>query len=62
MRGLRTLLWLGIGALGALAFGAVALHRGEHINALWLVTAAFCTVCTTCPNAPGGEVSAAPPQ
>ena len=43
MRGLRTLLWVGIAALGALAFAAVALHRGEQINALWLVTAAFCT-------------------
>jgi carbon starvation protein len=43
MRGLRTLLWVGIAALGALAFGAIALHRGEHINALWLATAAFCT-------------------
>jgi len=43
MRGLRTFLWVGVASLGALAFAAVALHRGEQINALWLVTAAFCT-------------------
>src|SRR5690348_2361775 len=43
MRRIRPLLWVGIAALGALAFAAVALHRGEQINALWLVTAALCT-------------------
>jgi carbon starvation protein len=43
MRRIRPLLWVGIAVLGALAFAAVALHRGEQINALWLVTAAFCT-------------------
>ena len=29
--------------LGALALATIALHRGEEINALWLVTAAVCT-------------------
>src|SRR5512140_510581 len=43
MRGFRILLWAGIAALGALAFATIALHRGEQINALWLVTAAICT-------------------
>jgi carbon starvation protein len=43
MRGLRPLLWMGIALLGALAFATIALHRGEQINALWLVTAAVCT-------------------
>lgn len=43
MRWLRSLLWVGIAAVGALAFAAVAVHRGEQINALWLVAAAFCT-------------------
>src|SRR5690348_16252687 len=43
MRRIRPLLWVGIAVLGALAFAAVALHRGEQINALWLVTAALCT-------------------
>src|SRR6266849_1225441 len=40
---LRVLLWIGIALLGALAVGTIALHRGEQINALWLVTAAVCT-------------------
>ena len=43
MRNLRPLLWIGITLLGALAFATIALHRGEQINALWLVTAAVCT-------------------
>ena len=43
MRGIRILLWAGIAFLGALAFATIALHRGEQINALWLVTAAACT-------------------
>ena len=43
MRGIRLLLWLGIALFGALAFATIALHRGEQINALWLVTAAVCT-------------------
>src|ERR1022692_2007579 len=41
----KTLAILGWGAvalLGAVAVGAVALHRGEPINALWLVAAATC--------------------
>lgn len=41
--GLRLLLWIGIALLGTLAFVTIALHRGEQINALWLVTAAICT-------------------
>src|SRR5690349_10860457 len=43
MRGIRLLLWAGIALFGALAFATIALHRGEQINALWLVTAALCT-------------------
>jgi carbon starvation protein len=35
--------WVGVAALGAFALATVALHRGESINALWLVTAAVCT-------------------
>jgi len=31
-----------IAVLGALALGTIALHRGEQINAMWLVIAAFC--------------------
>jgi carbon starvation protein len=36
-------IWIAVGALGALALATIALHRGEQINALWLVTAAICT-------------------
>ena len=37
------LVWGGIAALGAAAFGALALSRGETISAAWLLTAALCT-------------------
>ncbi|HZP94512.1 MAG TPA: carbon starvation CstA family protein [Burkholderiales bacterium] len=37
------LLWLGIAVLGALAVSAIAVHRGESINAIWFVIAAVCT-------------------
>ena len=39
---IRILMWLGVAILGALALGTIALHRGERINALGLVVAAFC--------------------
>src|SRR5262249_8412597 len=42
-KALKTLLWIAIAGLGALAFGTIALHRGEPINAIWLVLAALCT-------------------
>jgi carbon starvation protein len=41
--GFRFLLWTAVALLGALAFATIALHRGEQINALWLVAAAVCT-------------------
>jgi carbon starvation protein len=34
--------WGAVAVLGAVAVAAVATHRGEPINALWLVTAAAC--------------------
>ncbi len=37
------LIWIFIALLGTLAFATIAFHRGEQINALWLVTAAVCT-------------------
>ena len=40
---LRILIWLAVALLGALALATVALHRGEQINAMWLVVAAVCT-------------------
>src|SRR5437667_6226315 len=36
-------LWGGVSALGAAAFGVLALSRGETVNAAWLLTAAVCT-------------------
>ena len=36
------LLWIAIAALGAVAFGIIALHRGETVNAAWLVIASVC--------------------
>jgi carbon starvation protein len=39
---LMILVWGAVALLGAIAVGAVALHRGEPINALWLVAAATC--------------------
>ena len=37
------LIWLVVALLGALALATVAFHRGEQINAMWLVVAAVCT-------------------
>src|SRR5262245_24833061 len=37
------LFWSAVGLLGAVAFGIVALFRGESINSIWLLTAAVCT-------------------
>jgi carbon starvation protein len=39
---LTVLAWTGVAILGAIAVGVVAVHRGEPINALWLVVAAVC--------------------
>ena len=37
------LIWIAISVLGAVAFGVLALARGETISAAWLLTAAVCT-------------------
>src|SRR6266705_5911502 len=42
-RVLRVLLWTAISLLGAFALATIALHRGEQINAMWLVVAALAT-------------------
>src|SRR5688500_12304737 len=42
-RPLSILGWSSVALLGAAAFGVLALHRGETVNAAWLVTAAVCT-------------------
>ena len=36
------LLWTAVAIAGAISFGALALGRGESVNAVWLVTAALC--------------------
>jgi carbon starvation protein len=36
-------MWVAISLLGAIAVGAIALHRSEQISAMWLVVAAVCT-------------------
>jgi carbon starvation protein len=38
----KHLLWFAIAILGAVAFGAIALGRGEPVSAAWLVIAAVC--------------------
>ena len=38
----RTVLWLAIVVVGTVSLGVVALHRGETLNAAWLVVAAVC--------------------
>ena len=39
----RMLIWIGVALLGAGAVATIALHRGEQINAMWLVVAAVCS-------------------
>ncbi len=38
-----TLVWAGVAVLCALAVATIALHRGEQINAMWMVIAAACS-------------------
>jgi len=40
MKGFSKLGWAALALLGAFCLGVVALRRGEHINALWIVVAA----------------------
>jgi len=42
-RVVRGLVWIAIAALGAGAFGYIAVERGETIGAAWLIVAAVCT-------------------
>jgi len=35
-------MWLLVAIVGAVSFGILALSRGEHVNAVWLVLAAAC--------------------
>lgn len=36
------IMWLIVAILGAVSFGILAVSRGEHVNAVWLVLAAVC--------------------
>ncbi|WP_122898441.1 carbon starvation CstA family protein [Acinetobacter sp. B51(2017)] len=36
------MIWLLVAIIGAVSFGILALSRGEHVNAVWLVLAAAC--------------------
>jgi carbon starvation protein len=36
-------IWVLVGVSGAVAYAAVTLHRGEGLNAVWLIVAALCT-------------------
>ena len=40
MKGFNKALWAILAIVGASCLGVVALRRGEHINALWIVAAA----------------------
>jgi carbon starvation protein len=39
---MRKILWALVALIGAFAVGGIALHRGETINAMWIVVAAIC--------------------
>ncbi|MCU5775682.1 carbon starvation protein A [Erwiniaceae bacterium BAC15a-03b] len=40
MKNVKTgIIWLAVALIGAFAFGMLALSRGEHVNAVWLVVA-----------------------
>ena len=39
---MKRIFWLAVAAAGAFALGGLALHRGESINALWILVAAVC--------------------
>src|SRR5689334_11287242 len=40
---LQVVVWILVALLGAVAFGTIALSRGESVNAAWLIVAALCT-------------------
>src|SRR6201981_1701324 len=39
----RVAVWAAVGIAGTLSVATIALHRGEEINAMWLVVAAVCS-------------------
>jgi carbon starvation protein len=43
MQIMQRLFWAGMAVLAALAFGVIAIERGEPVNSIWLVLASGCT-------------------
>jgi carbon starvation protein len=39
---MKKLFWIGVAVLGAFALGGIAIHKGETINAMWIIVAAVC--------------------
>lgn len=39
---LKKLFWIGVAVLGAFAIAGIAVHKGETINAMWLIVASVC--------------------
>ena len=37
------LIWAAVACAAGIGLGGIALHRGEHINSIWLVVAAACS-------------------
>lgn len=42
MTPLSKMIWIVVALIGAISFGILAVSRGEHVNAVWLVLAAIC--------------------
>src|SRR5438132_267725 len=42
-KSVRALVWVGVTAAAVLSVATIAIHRGEEINAMWLVVAAVCS-------------------
>ena len=42
-KGFAMFVWLLVALLGAWAYAALALHRGEHLNSIYILLAALCT-------------------
>src|SRR5579872_4348675 len=42
-KAIRILIQLAVAVLGTYSLSTIALHRGEQINAMWLILAAVCT-------------------
>jgi carbon starvation protein len=42
-KAISILLWIAVAALGAAAYAVLAVHRGEPLNAAWLLAAAACS-------------------